>query len=226
MSDISAVMAIVGYKYADSVRRIYNESGSHFHIAAIGQGTADSEMLKLIGLGDNKKFIFVGLMVNSHIRELYERLEREMCLTRAGAGIAFSIPVDRFSAAVTKIYESQTAEGGAMDGELNDGTFELIITIVERGSFESVKNAAKAEGARGGTLIHGLGIGGEEAAKFLGISMQPEKDIVLIVVERNDAKTVMGRIVKEAGLSTPDHGICFSIPVNNALGLAAKVMYN
>ena len=105
---------------------------------------------------------------------------------------------------------------------MSDAKYELIITIVNRGGFDAVKEAAKAAGARGGTLLHGLGLGGEEAAKFLGISIQPEKDVVLIVVPKEDREKVMQTILETAGILTENRGICFSLPVDSALGLAGK----
>ena len=67
-----------------------------------------------------------------------------------------------------------------------------------------------------------MGLGGEEAAKFLGISIQPEKDVVFIVVGKDDRDEVMKNIMEEAGIMTENKGICFSLPVDTALGLAGK----
>lgn len=105
---------------------------------------------------------------------------------------------------------------------MSEPKYELILTIVNRGGFDVVKKAAKDAGARGGTMLHGLGLGGEEASKFLGISIQPEKDVILIVVERENRDQVMQSILNEAGLMTENRGICFSLPVDSALGLASN----
>ena len=61
-------------------------------------------------------------------------------------------------------------------------TNELILTIVDNGHFNQVMEAAKSAGATGGTLIHARGLGTEEAIKYLGITITPEKDIVMIVL--------------------------------------------
>lgn len=106
--------------------------------------------------------------------------------------------------------------------EMAEPKYELILTIVNRGGFEAVKKASKEAGARGGTMLHGLGLGGEEASKFLGISIQPEKDVVLIVVEKENRDQVMQGILKDAGLLTENRGICFSLPVDSAIGLASN----
>ena len=60
--------------------------------------------------------------------------------------------------------------------------FELIITIINRGFSEDVVDAAKSAGAQGGTVLHARGTGVHEAEKFFGISIQPEKEMVLTLV--------------------------------------------
>ena len=97
---------------------------------------------------------------------------------------------------------------------------ELIVAIITKCCFAEVKAAANSAGARGGTLIHALGMGGEEAQKFLGISIQPEKDIILIVVRREEKNKVMKAIAEAAGINTQGKGIIFSLPVDSAIGLS------
>ena len=86
-------------------------------------------------------------------------------------------------------------------------------------------DAAKRVGANGGTLINGIGLGSEEATKFLGITIEPEKDVVLILVEKDEKKKVMKEITDEVGLSHEGRGICFSIPVDNVVGLTEKMNF-
>jgi len=101
--------------------------------------------------------------------------------------------------------------------------YALIVTIVNRGHSDLVMTAAKAAGATGGTLLHGLGLGSKEAEKFLGITIQPEKDVILILAPRAKKAQIMEKITHDAGLNTTGRGICFSLPVNNALGLVDQV---
>ena len=99
-------------------------------------------------------------------------------------GIAFTIPLTGASGTAFALNGTKPEMEETID--MIEAKYELIVTIVNRGGFEAVKEAAKTAGARGGTLLHGLGLGGEEAAKFLGISIQPEKDVVLIVINKDD----------------------------------------
>lgn len=185
-----------------------------------GFGSADSQMLDYLGLGENKKIVSMFFIDNGRVMYMYDVLNKKLSLTEAGKGIAFTVPLTGASGTAFALNNTKPETEGITD--MSDAKYELIITIVNRGGFDAVKEAAKAAGARGGTLLHGLGLGGEEAAKFLGISIQPEKDVVLIVVSKEDREKVMQTILETAGILTENRGICFSLPVDSALGLAGK----
>lgn len=101
---------------------------------------------------------------------------------------------------------------------INDD-FELIITIVNRGCSDGVMDAAKAAGATGGTILNARGSGVHEAEKFFGVSIQPEKEVILILVKKAQKREVMKEISKNCGLFTEGHGICFSLPVEDVIGI-------
>lgn len=96
---------------------------------------------------------------------------------------------------------------------------DLVIVIVNRGYNELVMDAAKENGAKGGTVLHARGMGIHEAEKFFGISITPEKDVVLILVESRYKQEIMKAICKKAGLNTPGHGLSFSVPVEDVVGV-------
>lgn len=217
---MKAMFVIAEYGCVQTVREIFEKENLPCRFMLHGHGSADSEMLDYLGLGDNKKIIAVTFAANDAVLNLYKIFNDRLSLSRAGKGIAFAVPVSGASGLAFALNGTNAETEG--NAEMTEPKYELIITIVNRGGFEAVKEASKAAGARGGTLLHGLGLGGEEAAKFLGISIQPEKDIVLIVVEREDRENVMQYILDKAGILTDYRGICFSLPVDSALGLAGK----
>lgn len=97
--------------------------------------------------------------------------------------------------------------------------FDLIITIVNRGFDDVVMEAARSAGATGGTVFNARGAGVHEAEKFFGISIQPEKDIILILVKSEYRKQIMHAIRNEAGLNKEGRGLSFSIPVEDVCGI-------
>lgn len=95
---------------------------------------------------------------------------------------------------------------------------ELIICIVNNGFTDLVMDAARKEGARGGTIFHGRGTGNPEMEKFFGISISPEKEIVIILVEAEIKEAVLKAVNKAAGLETNGKGIAFSLSVSDVVG--------
>ena len=227
---MKALFIIGEYELHDKISKVLSRSDVPFKLIAHGTGTADSVVLDYLGLGDNKKTICISIVNDSNVERVYQLLEYHLTLSKAGKGIAFTIPISGASNTLVKLYSKLATGNDIKTNDNSEGAVkkmdncqhELIVTIVSRGSFEVVKEAAKSAGARGGTLIHCLGIGGEEAAKFLGISIQPEKDMVFVVVSKEDKESVMKSILSATGMLTDHRGVCFSLPVDSAYGLASK----
>lgn len=97
-------------------------------------------------------------------------------------------------------------------------SYEMICCIVNAGFSEQVMEAAKGVGATGGTVLHARGTAAQEAEKFFNISIQPEKEIVMIVVPAELKTDVLHALYKTVGLQTPGHGIAFSLPVDDVVG--------
>ena len=100
-----------------------------------------------------------------------------------------------------------------------DKTYALIIAIVNHGYSADAMKAAKKAGATGGTILHGHGVSGKEAAKFFGITINEEKEILMIVARREMKQKIMMSISSEMGMSSPAQGIVFTLPVEDVYGL-------
>lgn len=100
--------------------------------------------------------------------------------------------------------------------------YELIVCIVNAGFSELVMDAAKEVGARGGTVIHAKGTANKDAEKYFKITIQPEKEIVLILVSQEIKDKVLHAVYQSAGLKTDGQGIAFSMPVDNVVGISSS----
>ena len=106
----------------------------------------------------------------------------------------------------------------------NKVKYELIVSIVNRGYSDYVVNASREAGATGGTIVFARGTNNSgQDESFMGIQIQPEKDIVLILVKSEDKRVVMRAICDStSALEKSGHGICFAMPVTNVVGLRDK----
>ncbi|MBE6607577.1 MAG: P-II family nitrogen regulator [Ruminococcaceae bacterium] len=97
---------------------------------------------------------------------------------------------------------------------------EVIFCIVNAGFSDAVMDAAKEFGARGGTVIHARGTANSEAEKMFGITIQPEKEIVMILVPSDIKNDILHALYRAVGLKTPGQGIAFAMPVTDVVGLS------
>ena len=97
--------------------------------------------------------------------------------------------------------------------------YEVIFCIVNTGFSEEVMDAAREFGARGGTVIHARGTANSEAEKLFNIAIQPEKEIVMILVESKIKNNILHALYKAVGLNTPGQGIAFTMPADDVVGL-------
>jgi nitrogen regulatory protein PII len=97
--------------------------------------------------------------------------------------------------------------------------FELIVTVVNKGNAESVVEASKRAGAEGGTILFGRGTGIHEKATLFSIPIEPEKELVLTLIDRGRTEAVLQAIREETGLDEPGMGIAFVLPVERTVGI-------
>ena len=97
---------------------------------------------------------------------------------------------------------------------------EVIFAIVNSGFAEDVMQLAREQGARGGTILNARGVVREDAAAFFGITLHADKEILMMVVERDIRDRVLNAIYKEMGMAKKAKGIAFSLPVSDVAGLA------
>ncbi len=98
----------------------------------------------------------------------------------------------------------------------------MVFCVVNAGYSELVMDAAKEVGARGGTVIHARGTANKEAEKFFSITIQPDKEIVMILVPSKIKDEVSRAVYRQAGLKSAGQGIAFSLAVDEVVGIAGS----
>jgi nitrogen regulatory protein PII len=96
----------------------------------------------------------------------------------------------------------------------------LIVSIVRKGWGSTVLEASVKAGARGGTVLFGRGAGINEQEKIFGMSIEPEKEIVLTVAYSDRIDAILDEIVRAAELNDTGRGIAFVVPVEKVVCIA------
>ena len=220
--EYEALITIMDYELRDDLAELFDKSHMPVTFLTHGHGTAKSKIYEILGYGGRKKIVSVSVQTKKLSNYILDQIQNKINLNKPGTGIAFTMSLSSISKALSMTIEKTEENlkiGSEGMGIKTKESYHLIVTIVNTGYFDQVMEAAKSVGATGGTVIHGRGLGSEEAVKYLGITIQPEKDVVLILTEQEKRHAIMENITREAGLNTKGKGICFSLPVNEAIGL-------
>ncbi|NLC76355.1 MAG: P-II family nitrogen regulator [Clostridia bacterium] len=217
---VRLLVTIVDRGQGNRVVDVFRNRQVYLQFVCLGHGTADSEILDYLGLGDTKKDLVLSLVPASAVQNLLDTIVHKMKLNYPGKGIAFTVPLSGISGLISQLVtKDQTMVEGGNNPMDSQGKYSLIVTVVNQGYTGEVMDAAKSAGATGGTVIPARGISNDEAEKFLGISLLAEKEVVAIIAPKENKQNIMQAIAQAAGLKTPARGIVLSLPVETIVGV-------
>ena len=194
-----------------------------------GKGTAPSEMLDIFGLSGSVRLITIGILPKFLVPNALKKIGRQLYFHQRGGGIVVTLPVTGLQTPVFQTLNEETRDQLAQQikerierdmAEMHEhSNYSMIWVSVANGYSDDVIDAAQTAGAKGGTILKGRRRNSEHVSQHLGISIQDEQDFVLIVVPREKKAAIMSAITTACGLRTPAHGVVFSLPVDEAVGL-------
>lgn len=205
---------------------IIGRAGVHLQYRCLGHGTVGSEVMDYLGLGSQEKAVTLCALPRVAASRLLEALSEELVMRKPGSGIAFTVPLSGVSSPVMKLLDEDVRKElhNRMESEMEDmkenASYSLVLAAVNQGFSEEVMAAARPAGATGGTVIHARRLGMEDTMQFWGITLQSEKEIVLIVAERENKVAIMRAIGEKCGFATEAQGMVMSLPVDEMAGLA------
>ena len=216
--ELNLVMAIVARTRHEAMEDIVHGMKLPLALTLYARGTATDEHLSLHGLVPTEYALILTVADGEQTRKLMRTAKLLMFIDIPGNGIMMSVPLKSVGGGRTMAYltDNKTVTGEKPD---MNTTHELICVILNEGCSDLVMGAARPAGATGGTVLAGKGTGARESEKFLGISLANEKDVVLIVADKQKKAAIMKAIIEKAGPGTEAGAICFSLPVTAVEGL-------
>lgn len=181
-----------------------------------GRGTATKNMLDLLGLGSREYRIVMTVADKERTASLIDEARRKLYIDAPGQGIVVATPIKSVGGARTLSYlNGGRPQNGTPEFNYN---YEIILAIANEGYTDNVMDAARAAGARGGTVLHGKGTGSKDAEKFFGVSIASEKEVIMIVAKSAEKTAIMKSIVSQAGVGTEAGAVVMSLPVSAVAG--------
>ena len=220
MSEINMLMTVTKRSVGRRMLACYEEIGLSSTLCTLAQGTATSETLNYFGLEVTEKMVTLTVVSDDTWKQVKRELEDRFQIDVPGTGIAFLMPLSSVGGknVLQFLIDGQKVEK-VEESVMKNTKYELIIVVANHGHSEEVMDAARAEGAGGGTVIHAKGTGLERAEKFLGVSIADEKELILIVTKTESKKAIMKSIMDHAGLESKARSVVFSLPVTDTAGL-------
>jgi len=220
MSQLHLMTTIISRNMTRKFASFYEGSGLPVSFITLGEGTASSEILDYFGLDGSEKSVMFHVVTDTKWKEVKRNLRLKMNIDIPGIGIVFMIPLSSIGG--SKALNYLTCQQDYVKGEeseLKDTKYELLVTIANQGYTEQIMDAARKVHAAGGTVIHAKGTGAHLAQKFMGVTLVPEKEMVFIVVRKDQKNAIMRAIMDEAGTGTKAGAIVFSLPVTDTAGM-------
>ncbi len=222
MVGVKYLIAITKREFAQDYLDFFKRYGAKNVISNFGNGTATESTLNLLGLEKTEKVIFKTIVNEEKVPSIMKGLLSEMDISSAGNGLAVFMPVDSFAGKNSLNYfvndYVSNKKGGNMNS--NESKIVMIISIIDKGNTEILMNTAREAGANGGTVVRGKGTGAD-IAKFFGVSISEEKELVYILARRENRDAIMKAIMEKTGVNKNFHPVTFSIPVDCVVGLSA-----
>lgn len=198
---------------------LVKEQGIRGGVVILGRGTVSSAALNLLGIRSQKREIVQLLLKEEEAVWIMDYLDEALQLTKPGHGIAYTTPV--ISAVGLPEQEGNHGQIVTSTAQRSEGesVFKKLTVIVDRGVSDDVMDIARKAGVRGGTILHGRCVGAEVATKLFGVEIEPEKELVIILMPDDLVDEVVQALSQELHLDEPGKGILFVEPILDARGL-------
>jgi len=241
---------IIEWTRTETLSAIFDKEHVMLHFITRGRGTATSEIHDLLGIGATDKGVVLCLEEADRAPLLISEFRRTLKQNTLGAGIAFTIPLSGIHTPLLQLFKeerpgsSQAAPLPLMEGleelllpghkhgapgtekEKGEGKMaeiknDLIVSIINQGYSDEFMKIAREAGARGGTVISARGLAHEGPVKFFGVSVQDEKEIILILASRDKKAAIMQAVSRSYGITSKAGGVIFSLPADLVTSLSA-----
>lgn len=211
-------------KLAEKAAEMFKRDNMPLQYRFNAEGTASSEIMDMLGFGIVDKCMLLSIVPKQFSKAMLKQLHTELKLDTVNSGIAFTVPINGVNNLIIRMMthvvdECESVLEKRSENSMAEEKHVLIAAVVNRGFSGDVMEAAKSVGARGGTVIHSRHIATEEATSFWGLSVQEEKEIVLIIAEKDDKINIMSAITERCGRNSEACGIVTSMPIDSVMGI-------
>ena len=213
---IMSLLSIVGRGKGVQYIKMVKSMGLYLNYQLVGSGTASSEMMDILGLGNNDKDIMLSFGTYKAIDRLCGEFSKTIGTRGSFGGIAMVISPSAFSRITAEIINrnSTKIEKGNGNNMHSEFDYSLILISVNRGYTDAVMQTAKKAGATGGTVIKARLAEAQELEAYANQKLEEEKEIVTILAPNSIRNQILEDVNREYGLKSEAQGTVLSVPVD------------
>ena len=108
------LVTVVDHRKEDFFIDYIQENGANLQLPMRGEGTAKTEMLRMLGLTDSEKTVLLSVIREDLSRALCDGLAEKFKTVKNGQGIAFTIPLSSVVGALVYRFLSDQKTGGTV----------------------------------------------------------------------------------------------------------------
>jgi len=216
------IFTVVGRNLGEDIVAVAKKAGARGGTVVPCRFSSDNNVLQFFGIGESNKDAVLILVDGNAIGTIFGIIVRVALEDKKLAGFAMVLDISSVMRYVTINRRMNIVRTGE-EKMSRQTSHELISVIVNSGFADDVMAHARKAGAHGGTILNARGTGKEEDVKFFGISIVPEKEILLIVADKSNSEAILNAIREMECFKTPGSGICFSTDVDKFTILGKNV---
>lgn len=217
IAPMQMLMTVVERGKGMALIKKYEQFKIFHHIQAAGHGTAASHLLDTLGFGTPERDVIFSFGPRDTVNQIMYFLKDEDRSALGAPGIAITTNLNGMTAiwavGLSRISATEPERGGIFMEHENPHS--LILVSVNQGYTETVMDTARKAGAKGGTVIRGRWTGTEATKSFGGISIQAEKEVLLIVATNKDRDAIMTAINGSHGMKSDAQAMVLSLPIDH-----------
>ncbi|MBQ4108983.1 MAG: hypothetical protein IJC80_06245 [Clostridia bacterium] len=209
------LLAIIRRGKGGTYIKALQEDNVVMHFQCVGEGTAPSEMMEFLGLGNSEKDIVISFATKTTADRIVADLGKNVGKTYGYQGLFMVIPTSAFSRISAEIIKKNSNDfvKGGVDNMQSEFKYSLVLIAVNRGFTDSVMQTAKKAGATGGTVIKARHAEADIVEAFANVKLEDEKEIVAILAPENVRNEILESVNTEFGLKSEAQGVVLSVPV-------------
>lgn len=204
------LITIVGVEYGEIVVAASRQAGAPGGTKAFGRGIAAYSTPGGLAHADLQENIIFSVVIGNPEKIIQAISKFALEESDGFSGMAILINAPSVFIRPGSVLEKSLGEQIKHGSERMESGTVLITSIINHGEADEIMRVARQAGAKGGTILNARGTGTEDDVKFFGISLAPEKEMLLIVADNKDAEPIMEAVCRLPIFCEPGGGIIFT----------------